>query len=339
MAILRECRGLIFDTATGKVIARRLHKFFNVNEREETQVGKVDFSEPHVILEKLDGSMITPVWTTQGLRWGTKMGVTMVALPVEEYLADHWEYAEFAELCKHNGVTPIFEWCSRKQTIVIDYAVDQLVLIAVRSNVTGEYMGYERMVEMLKGVNIPVVKAYEGTAANMQALIDQVGPMVGLEGFVVRFESGHMVKIKASDYVRKHKAKDMIGREKNIIELLVTEKMDDVKPFLDAADLARVNEFEKQFWNGVKDTGVDLLLLREYAATHGLDVDRKTFANDFVKTLAPVVARFMYKMFDKTEDPIELLKTAISQSCGTQVKIDEARWMFKCNWNGNAVEE
>jgi RNA ligase len=139
----RECRGIIFSTATGHVIAKRLHKFFNVNEREETQVGKVDFSEPHVILEKLDGSMITPVWTTLGLRWGTKMGVTMVALPVEEFVAEHPEYVDLAELCRDNRLTPIFEWTSRKQTIVIDYPTDNLVLIAIRNNVTGEYLPYD----------------------------------------------------------------------------------------------------------------------------------------------------------------------------------------------------
>lgn len=29
--ILRECRGLIFNNQTGEIVARRYHKFFNVN--------------------------------------------------------------------------------------------------------------------------------------------------------------------------------------------------------------------------------------------------------------------------------------------------------------------
>ncbi len=36
-ALRRECRGIIFDTATGEILRRPFHKFFNVNEREETQ--------------------------------------------------------------------------------------------------------------------------------------------------------------------------------------------------------------------------------------------------------------------------------------------------------------
>ena len=338
-AILRELRGLIFKTSTGEVLQRRLHKFFNVNEKDETQVSKIDFSEPHVILEKLDGSMITPVWTSDGLRWGTKMGVTQVALPVEEFVAEHPAYVTFAQWALSEGLTLIFEWCSRKQTIVLDYEVDQLVLTAIRVNVTGEYMSHAQMIDELDGIDIPVVKAYAGTVANMQALIDETRGMLGVEGFVVRFDSGHMIKVKAEDYCRKHSAKDMIGREKNIIELLVTEKVDDVKAFLDAKDLARVNEFERKFWDGVTKVSDLLIAMREHAREHGLDVNRKTYATEFVQTLDNRVGRFMYKMFDDTSAPIGMIKQAIAQSCGTQAKIDEARWMFNCNWNAPTLDE
>lgn len=140
-AIRRECRGLVFGN-DGKVISRRLHKFFNVNERDETQADKIDLSKPHVILEKLDGSMITPIPIGDGIRWGTKMGVTEVALGAEEFVAKNPQYQELARWCIDNGKTPIFEWVSRKQRIVIDYEEDDLILIAIRDNITGEYMPY-----------------------------------------------------------------------------------------------------------------------------------------------------------------------------------------------------
>jgi RNA ligase len=59
-AIRRECRGLVFDK-NGWILARRFHKFFNLNEREETLARNVDFSKPHSVLAKIDGSMISPV--------------------------------------------------------------------------------------------------------------------------------------------------------------------------------------------------------------------------------------------------------------------------------------
>ena len=51
--IRRECRGIIFGSKTGDIIRRPFHKFFNVNEREETQDHVVDLSRPHAILDKL----------------------------------------------------------------------------------------------------------------------------------------------------------------------------------------------------------------------------------------------------------------------------------------------
>lgn len=54
-ALRREARGIIFDKDTGRVISRRFHKFFNVGERPSTEMRNIDITQPHVILEKLDG--------------------------------------------------------------------------------------------------------------------------------------------------------------------------------------------------------------------------------------------------------------------------------------------
>src|SRR5688572_22902654 len=43
-AILRECRGLIASKTSGRILARRYHKFFNVNERPETLAHSVDWT-------------------------------------------------------------------------------------------------------------------------------------------------------------------------------------------------------------------------------------------------------------------------------------------------------
>jgi len=93
-AVRRECRGMLFHK-DGSIMARRLHKFFNIGERDETQFGVIDFTQPHVILEKLDGSMITGVFTDGGLRLGTKMGITEVSMQAEEFIATRPQYEQF----------------------------------------------------------------------------------------------------------------------------------------------------------------------------------------------------------------------------------------------------
>lgn len=63
----RQCRGLVFDLS-GLLVSPGFEKFFNVSENAETQVDCVDLSQPHVIMEKLDGCLTgdTKVTTPYG---------------------------------------------------------------------------------------------------------------------------------------------------------------------------------------------------------------------------------------------------------------------------------
>jgi hypothetical protein len=87
-AVRRECRGIIFDT-DGNLISRRLHKFFNCGERDETQIDKIDLSKPHVILEKLDGCLTgdTNVITPYGIMSIAEICSIEQPIPVLSY--DH----------------------------------------------------------------------------------------------------------------------------------------------------------------------------------------------------------------------------------------------------------
>src|ERR1700761_5311430 len=95
-ALRRECRGIVFGP-DGTVIARRLHKFFNAGERPEGAVEGINLDDEHVILEKLDGSMITPIPIGDSIRWGTKMGLTEVGFQAEEFVSTRPQYVAMAE--------------------------------------------------------------------------------------------------------------------------------------------------------------------------------------------------------------------------------------------------
>lgn len=138
-AIRRECRGLKFYP-NGEIAARVFHKWFNVGEKEETLPHHIDMTKPHTIEEKLDGSMLHPMMVNDEIRWMTKMGITEVSAQAEEYAIKNPKYQNFAYWCIKEGLTPLFEWCSLKQRIVISYPEDKLVLLAVRNNITGEYL-------------------------------------------------------------------------------------------------------------------------------------------------------------------------------------------------------
>jgi RNA ligase len=334
-AIRRECRGILFYP-DGRIMSRRLHKFFNVNERDETAAHTIDLSRPHVILEKLDGSMITPVITDAGIRWGTKMGITEVSMQAEEFVARKPQYEEFARLCEQDGLTPIFEWCSRKQRIVVDYPEDRLVLIAIRNTVSGEYLPYHVLLPNAARHGIDLVHATVGNSTNMEHLIAETRAMEDAEGWIIRFDDGQMLKIKGDWYVRIHKTKDNLIWEKNVVELLINEKMDDVKPYMLDDDIRRVEQFETDFWIGINDTVNRYERYFQTVLASGLD--RKSYAQQWMPTIRdsdPFAPPFVFSRFDG-KDPRQLVIDQIRKNTGTQTKIDSVRDLWGgARWSYN----
>ena len=277
MWMRRECRGLIFDSETGNLISRPHHKFFNVGEREETAINKINLYEPHVVLEKLDGSMIRPIPTKEGFRLATKAGVTDVAMNAEVFIADKSHYTTFIKKCIQKGTTPIFEWCSRKNRIVVDYPEDRLILTGMRYNNTGLYVDYQSMLNYDTAWNIPVVKALAGLAVqNINLFVKQVREWDDGEGVVLRFDSGHMVKIKADDYVLRHKSKEQINQEKNVLQVILDDSVDDVVPLLTPDDATRLKAFQNAFWLAVDDLASEMADM--YNAGCLMYPDQKDFA-------------------------------------------------------------
>lgn len=78
--IKREIRGLVFCSKTGKLVSRPFHKFFNVNENEESNEKNIKLGQKFWLLEKMDGSMCQPLLCRIEsedqfiLRFSTKMG-------------------------------------------------------------------------------------------------------------------------------------------------------------------------------------------------------------------------------------------------------------------------
>ena len=333
MKIRRECRGLIFDTATGNLISRPYHKFFNAGEREETAINKINLYEPHVVLEKLDGSMIRPIPTKEGFRLATKAGITEVAMNAEYFIADDLDYADFINGCIEANLTPIFEWCSRKNRIVVDYPEDQLILTAVRNTFSGTYLPYYNIVEMAEHAGIPYVKAVDGLAVqNIDLFVKQVREWDDGEGVVIRFLSGHMVKIKADEYVLRHKSKEQINQEKNVLQTILSDSVDDVIPLLTPDDAHRLKAFQNAFWMAVDDLAGEMADL--YNAGNTMYPDKKDFATQFVQTkILPIHAPIMYAM-KGGKGSRQTIVDMISKSLTTQTKIDQNRWLFGgLQWN------
>src|SRR5690606_27383364 len=108
-------------------------------ERDETRADVIDWSRPHRVIEKLDGSMIHPAILADGsVRFMTRAGITDVSRACEARHLSGRLPSLCAELIEH-GALPVFEWVSPVNRIVLGYPDDRLVLLALRTMATGRY--------------------------------------------------------------------------------------------------------------------------------------------------------------------------------------------------------
>ncbi len=195
LAARRECRGLLVSRVTGLVLARRFHKFFNVDERPEASASSIDFSaindgtntDSVLLLEKLDGCLVSPLLLvpppsptmttllreteaagTKGpmiqvaprLLWATK---SQHVKQLEDYVAamansshSPSDYRGLALEWISSGFTPLLEWCYGSVGGVIHHQQQSLVLLAIRHNVRGDYLPWNSLQATAIKYNIPL---------------------------------------------------------------------------------------------------------------------------------------------------------------------------------------
>jgi RNA ligase len=337
-AIRRELRGLIFDTETGKVISRPYAKFFNYGERAD--VTDFNITESHHFLEKLDGSMIRPIPIRGHIRWGTKMGVTEVSMQAEVFVANNPQYQKAAEYMIGIGMTPIFEWCSRQQRIVVDYPEDQLILTAVRSNFNGRYLSYTAISSFASFFDIPVVSCVESHDASktFEENIESVRKWEDREGIVIRFDDGHMVKVKADTYISLHRAKSMLENERDVVGLIIDEKTDDLMPLLSDDDKKKLVDFQDAVWKDIYDFWGNIN--NELMLISASGIFRKDFA---IKTQdsEPTMRGLIFKVWDKKEEGISLdmVKQNVYNHLSSNAQFEKTRGILKtARWNPVVID-
>jgi RNA ligase len=141
-----------------------------------------------------------------------------------------------------------------------------------------------------------------------------------------------MVKVKADDYVLRHKSKDSISQEKNVLQTILEDAVDDLVPLLTPEDAERVLAFQNAFWMGLEDVGMEMAEL--FVEGNKMYPEKKDFAVEFVqKKVSSLHAPIMYAM-KGGKGSKEVLIDMIGKSLSSQPKIDAVRWMFSgIDWN------
>jgi RNA ligase len=323
-AVRRECRGIAFYTDGGEIASRPFQKFFNAGERADMPLADIQISRPHYNLNKLDGSMIRPLPLSSGVRWGTKMGITDVAMLAEAFTADHEKYRAFAEFCIEWDTTPIFEFCSRDNQIVLDYPTARLVLVAMRFNHTGGYMNRPGVELFGERFDIEVVEI--DPVAKITDLVGYVADKKleeGDEGVVITFEDGHRVKVKNDWYVRVHKGKEMLSSERHLIAYSFSGKMDDLLPALMPDDAKRVERYIERMHASIDEIASRTDLV--YGAMRDEYATKRDFAvSNMCKQMAPWSRSLIFGLWDgKKESSREWLLNMLEKNTSPGHKFDE----------------
>jgi len=192
-----QCRGLIINAFTGRVIARPFPKFFNYGE-EFQQKRKWSANEPVIVTDKADGSLgISYLGPDDKPRIATRGSFTSEqAIKATEIL--HRRYPEWYP---DEGLTYLFEIIYPENRIVVDYGdTEDLILLGAVNISTGLSVdpGIARLNWSGSVVESFPYKSFE------EAL--KAEPRPNAEGLVVHFlESDQRVKLKQEDYVELHR--------------------------------------------------------------------------------------------------------------------------------------
>ncbi len=186
---MRDCRGLILDDH-GNIVARPFRKFWNYAQ----VMDQVPTGEPFTVWEKLDGSLgIIAAW--EGERVVATRGSfdSDQAVWLGQWLDRH--HPDFLP----GGETWLTEILYPGNKIVVDYGQrEDAVLLAVMSP-----EGFE-LPHLFEGsTRFTKARRFDGIADF--SIVNSDPQFAGEEGFVVKWASGLMAKIKADEYSRLHR--------------------------------------------------------------------------------------------------------------------------------------
>ncbi len=275
---VQECRGLILEKGTWKVMCMSFFKFFN---SAEGNAAKIDWNTA-IVLEKLDGSLIQVYYDWVKGEWfaatsGTgegegevnnKLGTTFNQL--------FWQtFEKFGSWVDsfNNKHTYVFELTTPYNIVVKPHGESSVTLITIRNNETLEETPFQTLNQFGQLTNIPVVKYF--ALNNMDDLVKSLEEMPwSEEGYVVVDANFNRVKIKNPAYVAVHHT--VTGNAyHNVLQIIKDNEVDEyLAYFVDRA--LEVNHLHTEFISLQEDLEQVWLELDSFKAS--VDGNQKAFA-------------------------------------------------------------
>lgn len=198
--LVRECRGIILEKDTWKIVAYAFNKFGNYGE---SYADEIDWASARV-LEKVDGSLIKVYFHNGAWCVGTNSTIDAndaeLSVPPYETFMELFDVA--ADVCglDYDRLDPhytyIFELRSPYNKVVVPYKDIRIVHIGTRNNITCEE----------EEVDIGIEKPKQYMLSSLDDCIAMAATFdFTKEGFVIVDKNYHRIKVKSEDYVRVHR--------------------------------------------------------------------------------------------------------------------------------------
>ena len=232
-----DMRGVTFVFNENGTLWKRffmLSKFFNLNQVESTQYNIVKDKKINHISSKQDGSLVAFMILPNGSLFSkTIRGFDNdQAIRSMKLLNSNTEHKLWVKNILEIGFTPLFEYVSYDNRIVLKYSKPELRLIGLRDNNNGDFLPASRIKTKIPE-SLYFVKEEKDTLDN---LIKKSKDEENIEGWVVIFND-LMIKIKTVWYWNLHGIRtENIFREDYVIRNYYEEKLDDIMSQLDPVD-------------------------------------------------------------------------------------------------------
>lgn len=265
----RNLRGITFREDTKEILALPLHKFWNLGENQFTELSAIKNKNILRVTEKYDGLLVYFFILDNELYCKTKLNsFSEQAIAAMDIVEENATLRKSIIELIQNGYTPMFEYISPQNQIVVKYDDERLKYIGARNMIDGTYD-----FDPIEGSD--PVEIF--TMDNLYKVINVAENYIGHEGFVIVFDDQDMVKIKTSEYFKLHKIRSNILNDNLLAELILNENLDDIKYTLLSSEsdiLDYIDKFEKKVINRYNQL-IDAA--QKYYETHR-QLNRKTYA-------------------------------------------------------------
>jgi T4 RnlA family RNA ligase len=341
--LAQECRGLILASADGQplpchldlsgkrhyenigpgktvVLAYPMKRFFNYGQGSAAEI---NWSDPNLaVLEKLDGTLcivyydrLIEEWcvATRSVSEADLMmdnGLFTFRTLFEKALKDTTEldFNEFVK-CLYPNNTYCFELTTPYNRIVVDYKNNGITLLAVRDLMTGLEV-YPDQCDLIKANIVPCVQAHTYTTVDeLVNWVSSLNPMEH-EGVVVRDSNFNRIKVKNAAYVAYNKVRDRLATsERNIVELILAEKDDDVISMLPEEIVKNLQKIKAGIVMFIKDYDAHYQAAFQ-EANQIAPGDKKTFAILVTKNKQLWSAPFFQMFEGKASNMMDFIRKA-----------------------------